>query len=75
MKAERQKEPFTPVVLTLETQEEVNALALIFNHAFVMEEAGLGEVEAEVIGRFATTEYSGDAHMAYNAKLKSRFPK
>lgn len=64
MKACRVRNPFEPVVMTLESQEEVDKLFAVFNFTPISRALNLGGW-LEVLNRFKTSAY-----VQYHARLE-----
>lgn len=64
MKAERIQEPkkFIPVILTLETQDEVDSIYSLFNHNGICNTAGLPFKSFEVLDAYQNEKATDQIH-------------
>ena len=71
MKANRNSLPpaFEPVILTLETQAEVDALYTLINHFRISNTVGLGNVSEGILQPFRDSAHCSELHRALGLLL------
>ena len=69
MKAEIIAPPFNRVLLTLETQEQVDAIFTLLNHTYVRESVGLSAEDYKILIPYKSSGANA-LHKALNALLK-----